>query len=70
MSTHSVGPVADRLDVGLMPPPRDPIDDLAVIHKVPGDVSAADTCWLFPSQHHGVAHTLQDTDTIGWSRRR
>lgn len=67
-STHPVGPLTDGPDVGLMPLPRHAIDDLTVIHKVAGDVSTADEVRLFPAQHHGVAHTLQDTDAIGWSR--
>lgn len=69
ISTHPVGPLADSLDVGLVPLSRHTIDDLTVIHKVTGDVSASDESWLFPGQHHGVAHALQDGDAIGWSGR-
>lgn len=69
ISTHPVGPLADSLDVGLVPLSRHAIDDLTVIHKVTGDVSASDESWLFPGQHHGVAHALQDGDAIGWSGR-
>lgn len=69
ISTHPVGPLADSLDVGLVPLSRHAIDDLTVIHKVTSDVSAADESRLFPGQHHGVAHTLQDSDAKGWSRR-
>lgn len=66
--THPVGPLADRLDVGLVPLPRHAIDDFTVIHKVACDVSAANEGRLFPGQHHGVTHTLQHGDAIGWSR--
>lgn len=69
-SAHPVGSLTDRPNVGLMPLPRHAINHLTVIHEVTGDVSAADEGWLFPGQHHGVAHTLQNTDAIGWSRGR
>lgn len=52
-----------------MPLPRHAINDLTVIHKVSGNVSTSDACWLFPGQYHGVTHTLQDSDAIGWSGR-
>lgn len=67
-SAHPVGPLTDGSDVGLAPLPRHAIDHLAVIHEVAGDVSAADEGRLLPGQHHGVTHTLQDGDAIGWSR--
>ena len=66
---HPVGPLADRLDVGLVPLPRHAVDDLTVINEVAGDVSASDEGGLLPGQHHGVAHALQNSDAIGWSRR-
>lgn len=68
ISAHPVGPLADSLDVGLVPLPRHAIDDLTVIHKVAGDVSTAYEGRLLPGQHHGVTHTLQHSDAIGWSR--
>lgn len=68
--THSVGSVADSLDVGLVPCPWHPIDDLTVVHEVAGDVSASDEGGLLPGQHHRVPHALQNADAIGWGRGR
>lgn len=68
MRTHPVGPLADSLYVGFMPLPSNAISDLTVIHEVSCDVSTTDEGWLLPGQHHGVTHTLQDADAIGWSR--
>lgn len=68
LKTHSVCPLADGFDVGLMPFPWHATDDLPEVHEVAGDVRTSNEIGLLPGQHHRVPHALQHSDAKGGSR--